>query len=319
MTLVQRFRNSQSQSIKSITLLLTAFLILSVQDVIVKLISGDYAVLEIVLIRSVIALPMLLLILRRSGQHTAAVRIATQPLQFWRGLAMFSAYLFFFLALAALPYSLMVGIFFCAPLFITALSGPMLGETVGWRRWSAVFVGFVGVLIIINPRGDAFDPAALLSVTSAFFYAVSIILTRKMDDTAQVTAVWTNLVYLAAAIILSPIFASLSFDSVHPSIEFLTSAWTMPTPRDFGLIALVAFCWGSGMVLLTAAYRDTPVATLAPFEYFAMVYALLFGYLIWSEIPTRPMIIGVILIIGSGLFIIYRERQMDYTAPTTAP
>ena len=132
-----------------------------------------------------------------------------------------------------------------------------------------------------------------------------------MNDTAQVTAVWTNLIYLGAAIILSPIFASLSFDSVHPSIEFLTKAWTLPTVRDFGLIALVAMCWGSGMVLLTGAYRDTPVSTLAPFEYFAMVYGLLFGYLIWNEIPTLTMMIGVALIIGSGLFIIYRERQLE--------
>lgn len=311
MTLVQRFRNSQSQSIKSIALLLTAFLIFSIQDVIVKLMSSDYAVLEIVLIRSCIALPLLLFILRRSQQPFQHIRIATQPIQFWRGFAMFAAYLFFFLALAALPYSLMVGIFFAGPLFITALSVPMLGETVGWRRWAAVIIGFLGVLVIINPRGDTFDPTILLAVAAAFCYAICIILTRKISDTAQVTAVWTNLIYLGGAIVLSPIFASLSFDSVHPSIKFLTKAWTMPSMTDFGLIALMAFGWGGGMVLLTIAYRDTPVATLAPFEYFAMVYGLLFGYLIWSEIPTLTMMTGVILIIGSGLFIIYRERQLS--------
>lgn len=308
---LKKASNSQSSSLRSISLLLIAFLIFSIADAIVKLMSSDYAVLEIVTIRSIFALPLVLFILLRSKQPLHHIRTATQPTQFWRGFAMFAAYLFFFLALAALPYGLMIGIFFSGPLFITLLSVPILGETVGWRRWAAILFGFVGVLIIINPRGNAFEPATLLAVAAAFSYAVSIVLTRKMDDTAQVTAVWTNLVYLAFALILSPIFASLTFDSVHPSIEFLTKAWTMPPLRDLGLLALLAFGWGGGMVLLSSAYRDTPVAVLAPFEYFTMVYALLLGYLLWNEVPTLPMMLGVTLIILSGLFIAYREERMD--------
>ncbi len=308
---VGKIRNSQSQTTKSIVLLLTAFFIFSIADAIVKLMSSDYAVLEIVTIRSAFALPIVILILLRSKLTFEHVKNATQPTQFWRGFAMFSAYLFFFLALAALPYSLMIGIFFAGPLFITMLSVPMLGEEVGWRRWTAVLVGFLGVLIIINPRGSTFEPATLLAIAAAFSYAISIILTRKMEDTAQVTAVWTNLVYLLFALILSPLFASLSFESVHPSIEFLTKAWTMPPLLDIGLIALLAIGWGGGMVLLSSAYRDAPVASLAPFEYFSMVYALLLGYLFWNEIPTLQMIAGVVLIIGSGLFIVYREQQLE--------
>ena len=223
---------------------------------------------------------------------------------------MFTAYLFFFLALAALPYSLMIGIFFASPLFITALSVPFLGEEVGWPRWLAVFTGFLGVLIIIDPRGQ-FEPATLLAVASAFTYAISIILTRMLPDSAQVTSTWTNFMYIAFALILSPVFASLSFESIHPSILFLTKAWTLPVLKDFLFIAFIAVCWGCGMVLLSAAYRDTAVATLAPFEYFAMVYALLFGYIFWQEVPTPQMLLGVALIIGSGLFIIYREKQAD--------
>ena len=294
---------------QGVILLLIAFFIFSVQDVIVKLMSSDYAVLEIVTIRSFFALPIVILILRRSGQTFADLKSNVLGTQLLRGLAMFAAYLFFFLALAALPYSLMIGIFFSGPLFITALSVPMLGETVGWRRWLAVLVGFVGVLIVINPREGSFDPATLLAIAAAFTYAISIVLTRKMDDSAQVTASWTTFVYIGCALILSPIFASLSWDSGHPSVLFLTKAWTIPLFKDVLLIFFIALCWGGGMVLLSAAYRNTAVAVLAPFEYFSIVYGLLFGFVIWQEVPTIQMLIGVVIIIGSGLFIIYRENQ----------
>ncbi len=303
---------NQNSNLRSIILLLIAFFIFSIADAIVKLLSSDYAVLEIVTIRSLIALPIIFFILRRSGQEIKGISSATQPTQFWRGFAMFAAYLFFFLALAALPYSLMIGIFFSGPLFITSLSVPILGESVGWRRWMAVLIGFVGVLIIIDPRGT-FEPATLLAIAAAFCYAVSIVLTRKMSDSAQVTAAWTNLVYIAGALVLSPIFASLSFDSLHPSIVFLTKAWVMPSWFDLGLISLLACGWGGGMVLLSSAYRNTPVAVLAPFEYFSMVYGLALGYLFWREIPTLQMLVGVALIICSGLFIIYRQRNQKET------
>ena len=149
MNIVSKIRGglngSGGSSLQGVILLLIAFFIFSVQDVIVKLMSSDYAALEIVTIRSLFALPIVIIILKRSGQSYADLKTDLLGIQFFRGFAMFAAYLFFFLALAALPYSLMIGIFFSGPLFITALSVPMLGEYVGWRRWIAVLVGFIGV------------------------------------------------------------------------------------------------------------------------------------------------------------------------------
>ena len=315
MNIVSKIRGGlnggSGSSLQGVLLLLIAFFIFSVQDVIVKLMSSDYAVLEIVTIRSLFALPIVIMILTRSGQTFSDLKTEVFGTQFVRGIAMFAAYLFFFLALAALPYSLMIGIFFSGPLFITALSVPMLGESVGWRRWLAVLIGFVGVLIVINPREGSFDPTTLLAVAAALCYAISIVLTRKISDSPQVIASWTTFVYIGCALILSPVFARLSWESGHPSVLFLTKAWTVPPLNDILLIFFLALCWGGGMVLLSAAYRNTAVAILAPFEYFSIVYGILFGFLIWREVPTIQMLFGVAIIIGSGLFIIYRENQTE--------
>ena len=301
-----------SGTVRSILILLVAFLLLSLTDVVIKLLSGGYPMLEIVIIRTVFALPIVLWIFRRSGRWVELKKIEYTK-EFIRGMAMFTAYIFFFMALAALPYSLMLGIFFSGPLFITALSAPMLGEGVGWRRWLAVLVGFVGVLIVIEPWGANFQPASLLAVAAAACYALSMIYTRKINDSPQIITVSTTLVYLGAALIMSPIFANLPVEAVHPSIQFLTRSWTTPTLLDLFLIAMIAVGWGAGMVLLSSSYRNTPVAVLAPFEYFSIVYGILLGYLFWGEIPTLTMLIGTTLIVGSGLFIIYRENRAKGT------
>ena len=312
MTTLTRLFSSPKGALRGIALLLIAFLIMGVVDVVVKLLSGDYAALQIVVIRTLISIPIVLFIWLRQGTWSELGQ-ADFRVEFWRGFWMFSAYIFFFLALAALPYSLMLGIFFSGPLFITALSVPMLGETVGWQRWLAVLIGFCGVLIIIEPWGSDFEPATLLAVAAAVAYALSMIFTRRLNDSPQIITVYTTGVYLIGGLLLSPLFAALPqifrFEATHPSLRFMTQAWTMPTVTDFGLIALIALCWGVGMVLLSAAYRDTEVAILAPFEYFSIIYGFMYGYIFWREIPTPNMLIGMALIIGCGIFIIYRENS----------
>lgn len=299
-----------SSAIRGIALLLIAFIIFTVQDVIVKLISGDYALLQIVLIRTLFTLPIVFGILYFNGGFRL-LRTNTLGMELLRGAAMFFAYVFFFMALTALPYATNQAIFFSGPLFMTMLSIPMLGEAVGWRRWLAVVFGFVGVLIVVDPRGANYDPATLYALAAALCYAFSIVATRKMDDSAPVITVYTAGVYLLGALILSPILATLDSTSAHPSIEFLMRAWPPVPARDVLLIAGLAVCWGTGMVLLSTAYSITPVAVLAPFEYFGIVYGLIAGFLIWRDVPTLQMVIGMVLIVVSGLFILYRENQAD--------
>ncbi|MEM7336142.1 MAG: DMT family transporter [Chloroflexota bacterium] len=310
MNLLSKIRSSTGNSLQGITLLLTAFFIFSVQDVIIKLMSGDFALLQIVLIRTLFTIPIVFGILHFNG----GIRIpktSNLKLQFWRGFMMFSAYLFYFLALAALPFSLTLAVFFSGPLFIAALSVPMLGEAVGWRRWSAIIMGFFGVLIIIQPGGESFNPATVFAVLAALAYATSIILTRKLDEPGLSTTFYTTAVYLIASLIFSPIFAAVNFNSVHPSIQFLTKKWPQPAVQDVLIIIGLAFCWGVGMVMLSGAYGGTAVAILAPFEYFSILYGILFGFIFWQEIPSVTTIVGLIFIVGGGLFIIYRENQLN--------
>ena len=305
---------ARHNSLQGIMLMLSAFGIFSVMDAIVKWMSGDFALLQIVLIRTLFSLPIVSLIVYFRGGFKL-LKTKTPGWQVVRGVAMFSAYIFFFMALAALPYSTMIAIFFSGPLFITALSGPLLGEPVGWRRWMAVLIGFVGVLVIIRPAGGQFEPATIYALLAAFVYAISIIYTRKVEDSGATTSFYTAVVYLAAALIFSPIFAAIDSSSSHPSITFLTMAWPTPQPADILLIFVLALGWGVGMVLLSTAYRGTPVATLAPFEYFSIVYGIIIGYLVWQEVPKPAMLAGTGLIVACGLFIIYRERQLEMKQP----
>ena len=303
---------TQVSSTRGVLLLSAAFFIFSIQDVIIKTMSGNYALLQIVLIRTLFTIPIVLSVLLLNGGFKA-LRTKTPGLQILRGIAMFLAYIFFFMALSALPFSTNQALFFSSPLFITALSAPLLKEAVGWRRWMAVLVGFVGVLIVVRPDSASFEVATLFALAAAFAYALSIVTTRKMDDSGAVTTVYTAGVYLAGALIFSPIFATIESDSAHPSIEFLTRTWYAMPPRDVATIALLAVIWGLGMALLSTAYQTTPVATLAPIEYSSVAYGIIFGFVFWQEIPTAQMLLGLVLIVGSGLFIIYRENEGSTT------
>ena len=299
-----------SDTARNIFLLLAAFLLFSIMDVVIKILSDSYALMQIVLIRTLFTLPIVFGILHFNG-GLSALRTKQLSVQLIRGLSMFLAYIFFYMALSTLPYSLHVALFFSSPLFITALSAPLLKERVGWRRWLAVIVGFGGVLIIVDPRGVSFEPATLFTLASAFMYAISMISTRKLDDNGASITVYTTLVYLAGAAILSPIFANIETAVAHPSIIFLTMDWPTPLLKDVLWILLLSLFWGVGMVMLSTAYRDTAVSVLAPFEYFSIIYGIGLGYIFWQEIPTPTMMIGLVFIVGSGLFIIYRENRLE--------
>ena len=264
-TLIRTWQEHNRQTLHSILLLMGAFFILSIQDAIIKLISDKYALMQIVTIRTLFTLPIVYFLLHQSG-GIATLRTNALRTQLVRGFAMFAAYIFFYMALAAMPFSLMLAVFFSGPLFITALSVPMLKETVGWQRWLAVLVGFIGVLVAINPSGSSFEPASVFAIISAFCYAISIISTRKLDDSPQSITAYTTLCYLIGALVLSPIFAGIDASSAHRSIEFLTMSWPRPILTDVLLIAVIAVTWGVSMVMLSSAYRDTNVAILAPFE-----------------------------------------------------
>ncbi|HUF44376.1 MAG TPA: DMT family transporter [Aestuariivirgaceae bacterium] len=299
------------QRVRGMVFLTTGIAVFSIQDLIIKLLSGDYPLHQAMVIRSLTALPLLLLLVVLDG----GVRMLVSPrpgLMIGRGIIMFSAYVSFYLGLAALPIAKSVVLYFTAPLFITILSVVMLGETVGPRRWAAVAIGFAGVLVMVRPGSQFFEWASLLPLYSGLAYAVSQVLTRKLGavERASTMTFYGNGVFLLGGAVLAAMFWSGDMASAeHPSLAFLIRGWVWPTPVDFLLMAGCGIVAAAALTLLTQAYRVAPVNTVAPFEYTAVIWGTLYGWLFWHELPAANTWLGMAIIIGAGLYVLYRERQ----------
>ncbi len=293
--------------LRGILCALAGVALFSIQDVILKRLSGAYPLPEAMVIRSLTALPLLLALVWRDGGPATLVTRAW-PAMALRGLIMFFAYGLYYLALAAMPMATTMALYFAAPLFITLLSILFLGEAVSPYRWFCVLLGFAGVLIVIRPGGDLFDWAGLLAVGSGLCYAISMVAARAMGggQTAAALAFWGNGLSLVIALILSVIFGSGAHtDSAHESLSFLTRGWVAPPLPDLGLMMLCGIIAAIGLTLLTEAYRVAEATTVAPFEYSAMVSSVLYGWLFWNDWPDRTGWIGITLIVGAGLMVLY--------------
>jgi S-adenosylmethionine uptake transporter len=295
--------------LRAVLCVMAGISIFSIQDVIIKSISGAYPVHQIVFVRSLVALVPLLVVAHFDG-GLAGLRTRRPWAHLARACVMLGAYTAFYLALAALPLATTVALFFVAPLMITALSHFVLGEKARLRRWIAVGVGFVGVLVITRPDGGTMEPAALLAVLAALFYAVSAIATRRLGATESGAslAFSVTLIYVGLNGLLGLWIGNGSMaEEGHPSLEFLLRAWAMPTWRDLGLMAACGLIAAFGFYFLSQAYRLAQASTVAPFEYVSLPFAALWGYLFWREVPDGETVLGIALIVGSGLYVLHRE------------
>jgi drug/metabolite transporter (DMT)-like permease len=265
-------------------------------DSLAKWLGRDYAIAQIVFFRQAFSLPpLLLLTLYLGGWSALATR---RPFGHGlRGLLGVAAAFCFFLSLVYLPIAEATAIAFVSPLLMTALSAPILGEKVGRRRWSAVLLGFIGVLVVVRPGSGVFGWPALLPLGAALCYALAMLWTRQMARSETLAALLV-LPTLIAAILTAP-----------PAL----AVWTPPTDAEtWVLFALLGLLGGMGMAFLTQAFRLAPsAATVAPFDYTALVWATLAGWLVWGEFPDAFAILGAAVIVASGLFVIHRERRLE--------
>lgn len=279
-----------------ILLILLSSLTFAVMNAVVKTASHRLSPLEIGFFRQLFSLiPVLAIVARSGGLPVLKTR---RPLgHLFRGLIGNSAMIIFFLSIAQLPLADANAISFAAPLFITALSAPLLKEVVGRHRWSAVAVGFVGVLVITNPTGHLAGPqagfGAGLGVLAAFMSALMTITIRQLNKTERpVTIVF----YFAT---IGVIF----FGAMQPFV------WVMPTPAEWLALGAVGLIGGLSQMLMTTAYRHASASSLAPFGYASIVWSTALGFLIWSEVPGWHVMAGSVIVILSGLYIIYRETR----------
>ncbi|WP_245710944.1 DMT family transporter [Citreimonas salinaria] len=286
--------NAASRSFTGILMMCAGVACLSVNDAIGKTLAADYSPVQILFLRNVIALPVAILIALRMG-GTAALRSYRPVAHLVRAVLWLCAATLFFTGLTYLGLAEATTLVFAAPVFITALSALLLKEHVGWRRWSAVLVGFLGVLVVVRPGSAAFQPAALFPVATALFYAALMISARWVDPRESV---WTLMLYLVGA-------GALLSGIVSPFV------WAAIRAEDLWLFFAIALFGTAGMTMMTQAFRFAPAAVVAPFDYSALLWATMLGWLIWNEIPDLATYVGAGIIILSGLFIVFRERQLD--------
>ena len=266
-----------SRNTAGILFLIAGIAVFGVQDLILKLLSGTYPLHQAMVLRSLTAVPFLLILVRLNGGLASLITPGLRGM-IARGFVMFCAYTSYYLALAALPLATTVALYFAAPLFITLLSVLILHEKVGPLRWLAVGAGFVGVIIMVRPGSDLFDWAAPLAVLSGLTYGVSMVSARRMGitETAAALAFWGNAVFLFCALILSGIFGTGDFAGAgHKSIAFMTRGWVMPSGFDTLLMMTCGVIAAAGLTLLTQAYRISQSNVVAPFEYTALIWGVL--------------------------------------------
>jgi drug/metabolite transporter (DMT)-like permease len=275
-------------------LVLLAMTLFPVLDGVAKYLADDYHVVQLSWARSFFqTLTVVAFISVFVRRPTQVARTSRPGLQVLRGLIMGAMNLLYFLALTYMPLADMVAILFVSPLLVTALCVPLLGESVGPRRWIAVTIGFVGALVIIRPGLGVFQWAALLPLLVAFLYACYQIVTRGLaaTDAPLTTLLYTSGVSLVPMVIVAPFF------------------WTPPTLAAWGLFAGVGVFAGLGHFALIKAFDFANASTLAPYIYFQILSGVAMGYLVFGDLPDRWTILGTGVIVASGAYVAYRESR----------
>jgi drug/metabolite transporter (DMT)-like permease len=282
--------NSIDKPALGIVLMLGGIAAFSVMDATIKWLTSDYSITQIVALRSWFGLPLLGLF-ALYGSGFKGLKTKRPQVHIARYLLVLALSFSFFWALSQMKLVDAIAITFAAPIFITALSVPILKEPVGLHRWIAIGVGFCGVLIMLRPGMGVFQWAALVVLGSVVVYALLMITTRAFKETESTAALmlYPQLGMTLTGIILAPFF------------------WVTPSVADLALFALAGVFGSVGVMCVTHAFRLGPAAVISPFEYSALIWATLLGYFMWGELPDRFTLAGAAVVISSGLYIIYRE------------
>ena len=289
---------------------LAAALCFSFNDLGIKFVSDDYALHQVVLIRALVGMATFLAVIMPLSGGWAVLRTRRPFMHLARGVCVVMANSLLFLGLAALPIADAVAIYFVLPLVIAVLSVLLLGETVGPRRWAAICVGLAGVLLIVKPGSSAFQIASLLPAFAACFYAMLHILTRKIGNTESAA---TLAFYILVTFLLISSAVGLAIGDGRyagrgdPALDFLLRAWAPIAPSDWPVLIMLGVSGIFGGFLIGQAYRLSEAAFAAPFEYVSMIMAIFWGATVFGTLPDTLGWIGMALILGSGLYLLWRE------------
>ncbi|WP_108879401.1 EamA family transporter [Anderseniella sp. Alg231-50] len=297
---------------RGVSLIVLAAFTISIQDVIFKLFSSELTLWQIFALRGVLAVPLLLAVSWTRGAHQGVLRAAFGKWPLLRSLFITTTFLAFYAAIPFISLSTVGAANYIAPIFVTLLSAYVIREAVGRLGWIGVLLGFVGVVVLLQPGTDAFSPWALLPIIGAAFYALAHITTRARCQNVPLAALSLsqNIVMLLAGIVVSILLISLQppaeMVEVYP---YIFRGWSTVDPTDWLVLLLLAgFAVVLGM-MLAGAYQAAPPSVVATFEYSYLVFVAVWDILFFDTAPTVTSITGMILIVVAGLLVLHRKSS----------
>ncbi len=313
--------STQNNNPKGIVFILIAMMVFSVQDGIMKHIYNFVSLYEIYLIRTIVSFVLIVLFLIIT-KKPIVFKSQYPLLTFTRVILFFFGFSSFYVSLTVLPLGTATALFFVTPFLITIFAHFFLKEEIGLRRWSAVVVGFIGVYITLNPDFSNFNYLSLLPILCAFCYSLSMIIIKKTSDKDSVyTQTFT---FYIGAIIISIIFYFVIGDgqynnSDHPASQFIFREWFVDFNSNILLMTTTGITATVAFLFLFTAYSIASPAVVSPFEYSILFWSPLVGWLYFDEIPSLNTVIGILIIVSSGVYIFIREKVQNQSIATEKP
>ena len=273
-------------------------LLISVNNAVLKSISTTIPLGEVICLRALVSLTLIVGFVLAHGQLND-LHVNQHRVHLSRGILQVGSMFLFIGALRALPLVDVMTLVYIGPIIITAMAPTFLGERVGWHRWSAVIVGFIGVIVMLKPTGDGLQWAVMLPVAAAFFGAARDVITRRMSsgDTSIGILFYTSCVVALGSSMTLPF------------------GWQMPSWKDLLLIGLAGIIVTTSLFLMIEALRFAQASTVSPFRYVALIWAGLLGFLVFGEVPDSWTVAGGALIVVAGLYLIHRETRRSIRTP----
>ena len=306
---------------KGILFILLAMMVFSIQDGIMKHIYNFVSLYEIYLIRTLVSFALILIFLKLT-KKPIVFKSEYPVLTFCRVILFFFGFSSFYVSLTVLPLGTATALFFVTPFLITIFAHFILKEEIGIRRWSAIIVGFVGVYITLNPDFSDFNYLSLLPILCALCYSLSMIIIKK---TSEKDSVYTQtFTFYIGAIIISIIFYFIIGDgqynsSDHPASQFIFRKWFVNFETNILLMTITGITATAAFLFLFTAYSIASPSVVSPFEYSILFWSPLIGWLYFNEIPTLSTVIGILIIVSSGIYIFMREKAQEQSIVTEKP
>ncbi len=291
----------QDHAVAGISLMLAGIFFFAANDAMGKFLVATFSVGQVLLVRSIAALVVLAPFIRREG--LAAFTGAPRPwLQVVRAAFATFEVACFYAALTDMALADVMTFYLAGPIYVTAVSPFLLGEKVGWRRWAAVCAGFVGVMIALNPTGDALGPAALIAIAGSLSFSIFMVCTRLVRGTSGIVLVTTQNV------------SALLFGAIVAPFSWVAIGW-----QDAALLTLLGVTAMVAFLCINKALSIAPASVVVPYQYTTIFWAILLGYIFFGDRPTTPMLAGAGIIIAAGIYIFIREQQAAKAAAFAEP